>query len=138
MSVKLKDIGEFGFIDRIAPLGRIRPEGVIKGIGDDCAVISINSEQYLLVTTDLFVEKVHFLMDWASPEIIGAKVLTTNVSDIAACGGVPRDAFISIAVPDNLDLGWLDAFYKGMSDLAREFSINLLGGDTNGYNSCLL
>jgi thiamine-monophosphate kinase len=135
MPPKLKDIGEFGFIDRIAPLGRIRPEGVIKGIGDDCAVISTNTDEYLLVTTDLFVEKVHFLMDWTSPEIIGAKVLTTNISDIAACGGLPRDAFVSIAVPGNLDLAWLDGLYKGMSDLARKFSVNLLGGDTTGSRS---
>jgi thiamine-monophosphate kinase len=130
MTPTLNDIGEFGFIDRIAPLGLIRPEGVIKGIGDDCAVIAIGGDEYLLVTTDMFVEKVHFLMEWTTPEVIGAKVLTTNISDIAACGGIPRDAFISLAIPEHLDLAWLDDFYRGMSDLAREFSVNLLGGDT--------
>jgi thiamine-monophosphate kinase len=128
----LKDIGEFGFIDRITHLGNIRQEGVVKGIGDDCAVISVGGPDLLLVTTDLFVERVHFLLNWADPEIIGSKVLTTNLSDIAACGGNPRDAFISIAVPAHVELDWLDRFYKGMADTARQFSVNLLGGDTTG------
>ena len=75
VGMKLKEIGEFGFIDRIAPLGSFRSEGVVKGIGDDCAVISIGGPEHLLVTTDLLVERVHFFMNWASPEVIGAKAL---------------------------------------------------------------
>ncbi len=62
--MKLREIGEFGFIERIAPAGINRPEGVVKGIGDDCAVIDVGIDDYLLVTTDLLVERVHFLMDW--------------------------------------------------------------------------
>jgi thiamine-monophosphate kinase len=58
--MKLKDIGEFGFIDRITPLGGIRSQGVIKGIGDDCAVIEIPGPEHLLMTTDLLLEHVHF------------------------------------------------------------------------------
>jgi len=128
--MKLDEIGEFGFIDRIAPLGNIRSEGVVKGIGDDCAVIALDGPDYLLVTTDLIVERVHFLKDWGTPEQIGAKALAANLSDIAACGGIPRDAFISIAVPRDVDVEWLDALYQGMSDLARTHRVNLLGGDT--------
>jgi thiamine-monophosphate kinase len=128
--LKLKEIGEFGFIDRIAALGSIRPSGVIKGIGDDCAVCSLPGDNYLLVTTDLLVERVHFLLDWGPPEVIGSKSLAVNLSDIAACGGEPLDAFISIAVPDYIDVEWLDGFYRGMSDMAREHQVNLLGGDT--------
>ena len=128
--MKLKDVGEFGFINLIAPLGRIRPEGVIKGIGDDCAVVSIDGPNYLLVTTDMLVERVHFLIDWASPEVFGAKSLAVNLSDIAACGGLPLDAYVSIAVPEKIDVEWLERFYEGMSGLARSFGVNLLGGDT--------
>lgn len=130
--LKLKEIGEFGFIDRIAPLGSLRSEGVVKGIGDDCAVISIGGPDYLLVTTDLLVERVHFLVHWGPPEVLGAKVLTANLSDIAACGGTPRDAFISLAIPEEIDLEWLDGLYRGMADLARTIDVNLLGGDTTG------
>ncbi|AFM24104.1 thiamine-phosphate kinase [Desulfomonile tiedjei DSM 6799] len=128
--MKLKDIGEFGFIDRIAPLGSIRSDGVIKGIGDDCAVLSLAEDNYLLVTTDMLVEKVHFLLEWISAEELGAKSLAVNLSDIAACGGKPLDAFISIAVPDHIEIEWLDGFYRGMAEMARGFDVNLLGGDT--------
>ena len=133
--LKLKEIGEFGFIDRIAPLGSFRSEGVVKGIGDDCAVISIGGPEHLLITTDLMVERVHFFMSWASSEVIGAKALTANLSDIAACGGIPRDAFVSLAIPETIDLEWLDGLYRGMADIARTFEINLLGGDTTGSKS---
>lgn len=108
---------------------------MVKGIGDDCAVISIGGPEHLLVTTDLLVERVHFFMNWASPEVIGAKALTANLSDIAACGGIPRDAFVSLAIPETIDLEWLDGLYRGMADIARNFDVNLLGGDTTGSKS---
>jgi len=136
--MKLSEIGEFGFIDRIAPLGAIRSEGVVKGIGDDCAVISAQGPDYLLITTDLIVEGIHFHSDWGSPEQIGARALAANLSDIAACGGVPRDAFISIAVPRKVDVEWLDAMYHGMAELARLHDVNLLGGDTTGSRNDLM
>ncbi|MDQ7781322.1 MAG: thiamine-phosphate kinase [Desulfomonilaceae bacterium] len=136
--MKLTDIGEFGFIDRISPLGAVRPAGVVKGIGDDCAVIAVDGPEYLLVTTDLFVERVHFLIHWATPEMVGAKALAVNLSDIAACGGRPLDAFISLAIPERVELEWLEAFYQGMAALAREHQVNLLGGDTTGSRSDLV
>ncbi|MFH0823465.1 MAG: thiamine-phosphate kinase [Pseudomonadota bacterium] len=136
--LKLQDIGEFGFIDRIAPMGTIRSKGVVKGIGDDCAVIDGGGPEYLLVTTDLLVERVHFLIHWTTPEIIGAKALAINLSDIAACGGRPVDAFISLAIPERIDVEWLDGFYRGMARPAREHEVNVLGGDTTASRSDLI
>ena len=138
IDMNLKEIGEFGFIRRIAPLGDIRSEGVIKGIGDDCAVIALEGDRCQLVTTDLLVERVHFLLEWSSPEVLGAKSLAVNLSDIAACGGTPQDAFISVAVPDRIEVEWLEAFYRGMADHAQRFGVNLLGGDTTGSRSDLV
>jgi thiamine-monophosphate kinase len=128
--MKLKDIGEFGFIDRIEPLCKIHNPDVLRGIGDDCAVIGISRELNLLVTTDLLVERVHFLLDWQSAQALGAKALAVNLSDIAACGGTPRDVFVSLAVPDHVEINWLENFYKGMSDLGDRFKVSILGGDT--------
>lgn len=136
--MKLREIGEFGFIDRIAPLGAMRSQGVVKGIGDDCAVISLEGPEHLLVTTDLLVEGVHFLMEWAPAEVIGAKALAVNLSDIAACGGRPRDAFISLAIPESVTVEWLDGFYQGMSQTAQRYGVNLLGGDTTGSKQYLV
>lgn len=130
--MRLKDIGEFGFIRRIRDVGKIRCEGVVKGIGDDCAVIDINGPDYLLVTTDLLMERVHFRRDWGTSEQLGGKALAVNLSDIAACGGIPRDAFVSLAIPDDIELAWLDGFYRGMSRMAQAYDVNILGGDTTG------
>jgi thiamine-monophosphate kinase len=136
--VKLSEIGEFGFIDRISGQGKIRAEGVVKGIGDDCAVIDLGGPEYLLLTTDLIVEKVHFLLDWSTPDIVGARSLTANLSDIAACGGIPRDAFLSLAIPDYVEVEWLDGFYQGLTSLARTYNVNVLGGDTTSSQGHLV
>jgi len=128
--VKLKDIGEFGFIERIRKGCLIRDKSVIRGIGDDCCVFSTSGEIATLLTTDMLVEKIHFLLGTISPYQLGRKSLAVNMSDIAAMGGTPREAVISIAVPDTVDLAFLDDFYEGMKSIAEEFEVNLLGGDT--------
>ncbi len=133
--MKFKDVGEFGFIDRIAARGLIRKNGVVKAIGDDCAVIDTGSPEYLLITADLLVERIHFMTEWASPEIFGAKALTVNVSDVAACGGIPLDAFVSIAVPKHFGLDWVTRFYDGLYQDAAKYQVNILGGDTTGSRS---
>ena len=128
--MKLKDIGEFGFINRIEPLCKIYNPDVLRGIGDDCAVIRVSPDLNLLVTTDLLVERVHFLLDWQSPQILGAKALAVNLSDIAACGGTPKDVFVSLAIPDRINMDWLENFYRGMTDLSSKFEVSILGGDS--------
>jgi thiamine-monophosphate kinase len=128
--MRMEELGEFGFIERVAAKCLNRSKGVVKGIGDDCAVICLDGADYFLVTTDLLVERVHFLREWCPPEKLGAKALAVNLSDIAACGGTPLDAFISIAIPPQTEVEWLDGFYEGMTDLARYYRVNLLGGDT--------
>jgi thiamine-monophosphate kinase len=136
--MKLKDIGEFGFIERIAHRTRAVSPSVVKGIGDDCAVIESPGPDLLLVTTDLLVERVHFLLDWYDPKTLGAKALAVNISDIAACGGIPLDAFVSLAIPDHVDVEFLDALYAGMSETAERYGVHILGGDTTGSKTDLI
>ncbi len=136
--MKFRHFGEFRFIDSIAPLCVFRDSGLIQGIGDDCAIIDFNSDNYLLITTDMMVERVHFNRDWILPQLLGAKALSTNVSDIAACGGVPQDAFISIAVPDSLDVEYVQDLYTGMAEVAKPNLINIMGGDTTGSKTDLV
>jgi thiamine-monophosphate kinase len=128
--VKLKDIGEFGFIKRVESDCLIRDTNVIRGIGDDCCVFKISGKMAILLTTDMLVEKIHFLLSAISPYELGRKSLAVNLSDIAAMGGIPREAVISIAIPGTVDLTILDGVYQGMKSMAKEFSVNLLGGDT--------
>ena len=127
---RLKDVGEFGFIKRITPGCLVRQEGVFKAIGDDAAAFYSPPGQLNLVTTDLLVERVHFLREATSGYNLGYKALSVNLSDIAAMGGTAGEAFVSIAIPEDCGLDYLDDLYRGMRTLAAEFRVNILGGDT--------
>jgi len=103
---------------------------VVTGIGDDCAVLRLPPGHELLVTTDFSIENVHFRRDWHSPELVGRRCLTRGLSDIAAMGGEPRAAFLSLAVASDVPQEWVNRFLKGLLDLAQEFKLPLAGGDT--------
>jgi thiamine-monophosphate kinase len=107
-----------------------RGDSVVAGIGDDCAVLRVPPGHELLVTTDFSIEKVHFRRDWHPPELVGRRCLTRGLSDIAAMGGEPRAAFLSLAVSRDVPQRWVDRFFKGLLDLAEEFKVPLAGGDT--------
>jgi thiamine-monophosphate kinase len=126
----LNSIGEFGFIRKISRGCLIRPESIVKAIGDDAAAFATDPDQLSLVTTDLLVERIHFLRKAISGFDLGYKSLAVNLSDIAAMGGTARESFISIAIPDDCPLDYLEAIYDGMRDLASQFEVNILGGDT--------
>mgnify|MGYP003586268568 FL=1 len=128
--MKLKELGEFGLIDKIkAQFSEAIPEN-IEGIGDDCAVIHQEGKDSLLITTDLLVENVHFLRNDITPFELGYKSLAVNISDVAAMGGTPRYAFLSIALPSDLEGPWLKSFFDGIYELGKKHGILLLGGDT--------
>ncbi len=97
--MNLKQLGEFGFIAEIQKQFSINLPANVEGIGDDCAIIHQAGQNSLLITTDLLVEEVHFLKEDISAFQLGKKALTVNLSDIAAMGGTPRFAFLSLALP---------------------------------------
>ena len=133
----LKEIGEFGFIRRISRDCVVRPDGVVRPIGDDAAAFRLEPGAVCLVTTDLLIEGVHFLREATSGFNLGRKAMAVNLSDIAAMGGTAREAFVSIAIPADCEVEFLDDVYRGMKSLAREFEVNLLGGDTTGSRADL-
>lgn len=128
--MNLKEIGEFGFIKKISRGCLIRPDNIIKAIGDDAAAFMTAPDQLTLITTDLLVERIHFLREAISGFDLGYKSLAVNLSDIAAMGGIAKEAFVSIAIPDDCNLDYLEAIYNGIKDLAAGFDVNVLGGDT--------
>jgi len=128
--MKLSEIGEFGFIRRICPPFLKNLPSAIVGIGDDCAVIPWKEDTSLLVTTDMLIEDIHFLRKKIPPRDLGYKSLAVNLSDIAAMGGKPTSAYISIGIPRDVDVELLDEFYAGLRELANSTSVHLLGGDT--------
>ena len=127
--MKIRDIGEIGLIRRIAR--RIKCDrSVIKGIGDDTAVIKWTRDKYLLFTCDMLVEGTHFRRETATPYQIGWKALGRNLSDIAAMGGVARYAVVSAGLDPDAPLPLADGIWKGLDALAKKFDVNIVGGDT--------
>ena len=108
--MRLKQIGESGFIRRISNGCLIRKDGVVRAIGDDAAAFRPEPGRLTLVTADLLVERVHFLRDRISGAELGHKSLAVNLSDIAAMGGTAREAIVSLAIPESCPLGYLDDF----------------------------
>ena len=100
----------------------------VLGVGDDCALVDITNGMDLAVSTDTMVSGTHFFPD-VPPENLGHKALAVNLSDMAAMGAMPYWAMLALTVP-TVDHGWLAAFAKGFFDLAEEFSVSLIGGDT--------
>ena len=102
---------------------------VIKGIGDDCAVLRKDTGNCFLVTTDTLVAGVHFDLAWHPPYLLGRKTAAVNISDIAAMGGQPRFALLSMAFPGSAP-AWLGDFLQGFHGMLQEHDISLVGGDT--------
>jgi thiamine-monophosphate kinase len=102
---------------------------VVRGIGDDCAILRVRTGFELLVTTDLCVEGVHFRREWHPARSVGHRCLTRGLSDIAAMGGEPLACFLSLGLPSRLPQTWVDGFLQGLRNLARRFKVQLAGGD---------
>ncbi len=107
-----------------------RTRGIVAGIGDDCAVLRLPKGHEALVTTDFTLEGVHFRREWHSPESVGHRCLARGLSDIAAMGGEPLAAFLSLALPRKLPQAWVGRFSASLLKLARRHGITLAGGDT--------
>lgn len=126
--------GEGALIERIAQrvgwASLPQPFCLLQGIGDDAAVLQAG-DQTLLWTADMLLEGVHFRLDWIDPASLGWKSLAVNLSDIAAMGGTPVGALLSLALPAERTGAWLDAFVDGLAECAQTHGVALLGGDTN-------
>lgn len=110
---------------------RFRGTGtILQGIGDDCAVLRLVAGNDCLVTTDFSLEGIHFRRDWHQPESVGHRCLARGLSDIAAMGGQPVAAFLSLALPQNLPQAWVRRFARGLTRLANRYGAKLAGGDT--------
>ena len=117
-------------IERIRRAAATRGQRASQGIGDDCAVLPLPRGHEALVTTDFSLEDVHFRREWHPPDSVGHRCLARGLSDIAAMGGIPRAAFLSLALPPELPQSWVDKFVAGLLKLAAQFSVSLAGGDT--------
>lgn len=123
------DVGEFGLIARLRQRFATGGIGVIRGIGDDTAAIQTHPGHLLLATTDATVEGVHFLRTTTTPRSLGRRALAVNLSDIAAMGGIPRWALVSLSLPAATTLAFVDDLASGLADEARQFGVAIVGGN---------
>jgi thiamine-monophosphate kinase len=136
-------IAEKALIAKIRRLARTggTNRAVVTGIGDDCAVLRLSPsgrgrgeergrENHTLVTTDFCLEGIHFRRDWHPAESVGHRCLARGLSDIAAMGGEPVAAFLSLALARDVPQSWVNRFVRGLISLAEKYGVTLAGGDT--------
>jgi len=128
--MKLSRIGEFGLIDRLQrqllPFG----SGVVVGPGDDAAAVRTAAGRLTLLTADVLVERVHFDRRIHGFEDIGWRAMAASISDIAAMGGHPGHALVSICLPDDVTVEQVEEIYRGVTAAAGEYGCDIVGGDT--------
>ena len=103
---------------------------LIKGMGDDCAVVDRDGRHVWLLTVDTMIESVHFDCRFHPPELLGRKSISVNVSDVGAMGGRPRFALLSLGLPGNFETEWFADFARGLTGACKEYGCLLIGGDT--------
>jgi thiamine-monophosphate kinase len=129
--MRVQRLGEWGLIRRIRRGSGAGAPGVRTGIGDDTAVLQPTPGAWLLATTDLVIEGVHFRRRSAGPADVGWKAMAVNLSDIAAMGGTPRFALVALACPEETEVEEVDQFYEGLTAAAAPHGVALVGGDTS-------
>jgi thiamine-monophosphate kinase len=128
-AVNVSELGEFPLIERLAAIaGAEPPVALIAGIGDDAAAWQAG-DTVLIATTDTLVQGVHFLAEFAPWPVVGWKALAVNVSDIAAMGGEPLFALVTLALPPETDVSVVDDVYAGLMACATEYGVTIAGGD---------
>ncbi|MCX5667222.1 MAG: thiamine-phosphate kinase [Candidatus Omnitrophica bacterium] len=135
--MRIKDLSEIDLIRRLSKDFRL-DKTVIKGPGDDAAVIKWTKNRYLLYTCDMTIEGVHFDLRKATPFQAGWKALGRNISDIGAMGGVPKYAVVSLAIAPGQKLSVADGICRGLKSIADRFGVNIVGGDMAGSKNIVI
>jgi thiamine-monophosphate kinase len=128
-SIELAELGEFGLIKRVTARAKIKNESTLKGVGDDCAVLSYPNKK-IVVTTDLLTEGVHFNLIYVPLKHLGYKAVSVNISDICAMNAIPRQITVSLAISSKFTVEAIDELYAGIHLACERYGVDLVGGDT--------
>ncbi|MCK6616311.1 MAG: thiamine-phosphate kinase [Cyclobacteriaceae bacterium] len=134
---EIGELGEFGLIERIHQQVKLANTSSLKGIGDDAAVIDLGNE-YLLWSTDLLAEGIHFDLAFTPLQHLGHKAVSVNVSDIAAMNGKAEQILVSIALSNRFSVEAVDALYSGIYAACEQYNVDLVGGDTTASRAGLI
>lgn len=135
--MSLSDLGELGLVSLFREILAYRRNGptgspveLVKGIGDDCAVVRFGDGPTLLLSSDMMVEGTHFVFEAIGPRRLGRKAISSSLSDIAAMGGTPVCALVSVGLPRSMPVESVRVLYEGLRERAGEFGLVIVGGDT--------
>lgn len=136
--MKKNKLTEFFLIHKISRKFKKYRNGVIKGIGDDAAVVKQSKNKYSLYTCDSLVSGVHFSKEYFSPYQIGSKAVVVNLSDIAAMGGKPKHMLVSLFLPKDTAGKFIDELYKGLADECKKYNVDIIGGNISKSNQFII
>lgn len=134
---EIGELGEFGLIDRLADRFESTNPETIKGIGDDAAVIDAG-DKFLLMSTDMLLEGVHFDLSYMPLQHLGYKAIAVNVSDIAAMNGIPKQVTVNLGLSNRFSVEAVEAIYEGIKAACDEYKVDLVGGDTTSSQAGLI
>lgn len=134
----ISDLGEFGLIDHLTQHLQIKQKSTVLGIGDDAAVMQYDTDQQVLVSTDMLVEGVHFDLSYMPLKHLGYKAVIVNLSDIYAMNATPTQVTVSIAVSNRFPVEALEELYAGVQTAAGFYGVDVVGGDTTSSTSGLI
>ncbi len=133
---ELEELGEFGLIEHLTSMIKPTQASTIKGIGDDAAVIEAG-EDYLLISTDMLMEGVHFDLSYTPLKHLGYKAVVVNLSDIYAMNGKPEQITVSLALSNRFSVEAMEELYFGIRAACKVYEVDLVGGDTTTSQSGL-
>ncbi|MDQ7842319.1 MAG: thiamine-phosphate kinase [Armatimonadota bacterium] len=127
--LRLAELGEAGVLEAIRRIATTTDPDVIVGVGDDGAVVRCPAGRHLVATCDIQIDGVHFRRATAAAFDIGWKAMAINLSDVAAMGGIPRFALVSLALPTDLALAWVEELYHGLTGIGGRHGVSVIGGN---------
>ncbi len=127
---EISSLGEFGLIDRITKDIPITNKETVKGVGDDAAILQFSGDEETLVTTDLFMEGVHFDLTYFPLKHLGYKAVVANISDIYAMNGTPKQITVSLALSRKFCIEDVEELYAGIRLACQQYGVDIAGGDT--------
>ena len=133
----ISQLGEFALVDHLTKNFTISHESTIKGIGDDAAVLDFKDKK-VVVSTDLLIEGVHFDLAYMPLKHLGYKAVVVNLSDICAMNAKPTQITVSVAVSNRFPLEALDDLFMGINHAAKEYNVDVIGGDTTSSQKGLI
>jgi thiamine-monophosphate kinase len=139
MFTPISDLGEFGLIDRmeaqLGPAPRVVRDRIVRGLGDDAAVVRVGEGRVHVITTDALIEGVHFDRTMTTLTYLGIKAVAVNVSDVAAMNATPRYLTLALGVPETMSVEMIEELYEGVRQACALYGCALIGGDTTGASA---